>query len=178
MISSKIILLSILFILPIIAKQQWKCEPVICPPCEWNLDDTFEQALAKYFSEALKTPEDGSCLEGVKLVARGADFGFSRNACCCVPASVAAESPCTDTNNVQCPADLIPDVTETVEKFYTRVVRKLKNAPSDGCCPPGSFKWTYLKEDIGLENNICACTPRIFIQTQGRSFSESSSESE
>ena len=176
MIGSKIVLLSILFVLPIIAKKQWKCEPVICPPCQWNLSDNVEAIGLKYLSGEIKSPEDGSCLEGVKYVMRGVDLGFSRNACCCFQAKSASESPCTDTNNVQCPANLIPDVSETAEKFFSRAVQKLKNAPSDGCCPPGSFKWTYLKEDTGLENNICACTLRNFSATLGKSFSESSSE--
>ena len=175
MISSKIILLSIFYVLPIVAKARWQCEPVICPLFKWSSGDTFENTAIKYLSGEIKSPDDGSCLEGVKYIMRGADYGFSKNACCCFPTSVASESPCTDTNNFQCPADLILDVSETAEKFYSRVVRKLKNAPSDGCCPPGSYKWTYLKEDTGLENNICACTPRIYIPTRGRSFSESSS---
>ena len=125
MYSSKIVFLSILFILPIVAKRRWKCEPVICPPCQWNFTDTFEQSALRYLTGEIPSPEDGSCETGVKWTNYGADYGFTRNTCCCFT-EYASITPCTATNNVQCIQSPPIAYSETFAHYYERIGKSIK----------------------------------------------------
>lgn len=165
MIGTSIPILSLFLVLPIVAERQYKCEPVICPQCQWNFTDTYEQSALRYVTGEIPAPEDGSCGTGVKWINYGADYGVDKNSCCCIPA-YTSYAPCADENSVQCPQSPKMGYTEVSHDFYKRILKFLENGPSDGCCPLGQFKWTLAAAYTSTKEDRCTCVTSGKIATR------------
>lgn len=141
-----------------------KCEPIICPVCDFRPTDTYADFALREFGRA---PPDGGCLSGQqKYVHMGRDFNMTHNACCClelpptdpqaIPVVCDAVAPAV--NSPACVDNLKIGIDEKVSHYYARIGRDQANASADGCCPnPRTFKYIYKKEYTGTEHDVCTC---------------------
>lgn len=137
-------------------------DPDVCPLCIFGGSDTYTDFAMRHFALG---PADGECASGTqKYVHMGADFDQPTNACCCLtlaapdtttPAVCNSENP--TENSVTCPANLKIGREETVAHYYGRIASSFDDAPSDGCCGEGTFKYIYEKEYTGEDADICNC---------------------
>lgn len=155
----KIIFILVLFVLEIsiIKATKWKCKPVICSPCEFHIDDTFTAVALRALNAGL--PSDGSCITGQKYIHIGTAFGKLNNACCCLPIAPSEPVECNPRGLgvLNCPDNLGIEKTETIGEYYSRVARVQKDAPSNGCCRAGTFKYIFPAMYTGLSHDVCAC---------------------
>ena len=156
MIGFKILVLSMFFVLPILAKKRWKCELVICPPCDWRLTDSFKSFALRYLDGEISAPHDGSCEnDGVKWMHYGAEYKRDNNACCCLT-TFASEATCS-ADSVLCPP--VPKIgpTELILDYFQRVTKLLTKNVSDCCCPSDQFKWVFPAAITGGKEDAYAC---------------------
>ena len=143
--------------LPCFDADRYRCVAT-CPECIWTFEETYKEYALRYLMDFMSTPDDGICLKGVKWIHYGADYGLkNRNACCC-HTRFASQEPCNATSRVICP--LLPKVknSEPIGEFCYRAGQTVKNdAPSDGCCLGGTFKWLLPPVCTGASDNICVC---------------------
>ena len=141
--------------------------PVMCPACQYNFTDTYEELSLRYLTNKIANPEDGSCEIGQKWIHYGADFGIKRNSCCCL-IDGASKAPCTQGNKYHCPITPIVAFSDTVADVYQRIGRQYKNSVShDCCCPRGFFKWTYAAAGTGTGSDISTCVKEIDYRPTG-----------
>ena len=160
MIGFKIIFLSAILLLPSLDAKQIKCEQILCNECQYSFDMTYPEFAISYLSGAVPSPEDGTCLKGVKWIIPGANYGFSRNACCCHSA-YSAESVCSATNNVQCPLAPLIAPSERFIDYYQAAPARIPNSPANGCCPRAdTFKWILPSFATGASQDMCICVIR------------------
>lgn len=152
---------SLLFFLAfgLIEAKHLKCEPVICPICDFRLTDTYDDVVQRTLSNSTYPP-NGSCLDTtVKYLFFGKDYGFNHDACCCIPILPTSPVQCNprDPSVPECANNLGSRKGENVADYNKRVGRVQSNAPSNGCCRNGTFKYIYAKELTGAPNDICTC---------------------
>lgn len=150
-----IVFLSVLFLTE--ANTKWKCELIICPVCDFRATDTYQDFALRHLNSS--GPSDGACISGEKYVHFGVDFGLANNACCCLPLTKITEVECSPrgSNVPDCAENLGIGRNELVSDYYKRITRLQKDAPENGCCRDGTFKYIYQKTYTGLTNDICAC---------------------
>ena len=168
----KQVIVLVLFAFSTSEAMRLKCEPVICPKCIIQLNETYEQTALKFLNSG---PPDGSCLgTDVKYQFFGKDFGRSNNSCCCLPIAPTSPVQCTprDPTVPECPNNLGIRKGELIVDYFQRVGRVKKDAPSNGCCRNGTFKYIYTKEFTGASHDICVCV------IYNLSYAPPSSESE
>lgn len=151
-----IILLSLFF--AFCEAKSLKCVPTICPPCNIQLNLTYDEILLRVYS--LSPPVDGSCLTGQKYKIFGKDYNRTNDACCCAETNLKE-------SNLQCnpPAPGTPYCANSlgtgrnvkIADIYNKTATLLKDAPPDGCCRRGTFKYIYPKELLGIDHDICTC---------------------
>lgn len=157
-----------------------KCEVVICPKCDFRSSDTYANYALRMLR--LKGPADGSChSDSVKYIHEGGDYNLSYNACCCMP--VLPTSPVQynpqDPNFTVCPDNIGIRKDELISDYYTKVAAIQKDAPENGWCRAGTFKYIFAKDIIGTSHNTCACfiNNLAFIPESSSSSSSSTSSS-
>lgn len=124
-----------------------------CPPCNYKLSATYEE----YALEKLNAggPADGTCSnDTVKYIHYGAYFGLPNDACCCLPI-FQSTAPLTDDI---CPDNLGINKNETIVDYFQRFANTYPNAPSNGKCGEGKFKFVFDKDLIPLDHDICCCS--------------------
>ena len=171
--SSKKVVILVLFVFNFSEAMRLKCEPIICPSCNLQFNETYEQTALKFLSSG---PPDGSCLgTDEKYQFFGKDFGRSNNGCCCLPIAPTSPVQCSprDPTVPECANNLGIRKGELVADYFQRVGRVLKDAPSNGCCRNGTFKYIYTKEVTGSSHNICTC----IVHNVAYATSDSSSDS-
>lgn len=155
------------------AEKTTTCHPIICPVCDYHLNDTFTAIALRALNAG--GPSNGTCVTGQLYIHLGIDFGMPNNACCCLP---IAQSPPIDCNprgvNVpDCADNLGIGLSETIEEYYRRVAKRQKHAPSNGCCHAGTFKYIFQAILTGLKHDVCVC----MIENQAFSIDSVSSSS-
>lgn len=121
----------------------------VCPDCAHTPEDIFAQFALRYLNGNGSTNET--------------DNGT------CEPGNY---SP-------QCPISPLMGPGEPIEHFWQRIGRRLKGAPTNGCCPEGTFRW-MLTEDVtnavadGSSNDIT--DPIVDLKSESSSSSTRSSE--
>ena len=99
----KQVIVLVLFAFSTSEAMKLKCEPVICPKCIIQINETYEQTALKFLNSG---PPDGSCLgTDAKYQFFGKDFGRSNNSCCCLPIAPTSPVQCTprDPTVPECP---------------------------------------------------------------------------
>lgn len=139
------------------AKKKWNCSPVICPDCDMRPTDTYTGFAVRNLNTT--GPSDGTCLAGQKYIHYGKDFGFDKNTCCCIRITESPTVECNPRNPKipDCVENLGVGRNELIGDYFQRVGRLQKDAPENGCCRDGTFKYIYEGIYTGLPNNICAC---------------------
>lgn len=147
-----------------------KCKVVNCPPCEYGLNETYEEFGLKYVNGS--APEDGMCYgETTKWMFYAkhysSDFGFHDGCCCLTPPSNNTPIQC-NPNGVGIPYCPIFKATgdfkgvgpnENIGEYAIRVGQTMSNAPVNGCCLPGYMKWIFKAELTHQKQDICGCVP-------------------
>lgn len=133
----------------------------ICPPCDWSLYETY----AEYVMKTLKSggPPDGRCESGYeKWIYQAKPYGLKTDVCCCLKVKVASID-CRRPASPVCPA--IPKIgrNEYILDYFFRVSNQLKDAPENGCCPLGTFKWIFEKALTGAKD-LCSCIDKSSFQ--------------
>lgn len=127
----------------------------ICPTCHWKINETN----AEYNIRTLTSggPKDGRCEHGhEKWIYRGEPYGFENDVCCCLKVKVAPIN-CKHPSTPVCPP--IPQIgrDEFIKDYFLRVAKELKDAPENGCCPLGTFKWIFKKSWTEASKELCSC---------------------
>ena len=173
----KQVIIALFFTVALGEAKTLKCEPIICPICDFRLTDTYDDVVQRTLSNT-SYPVDGSCLDGSqKYTFFGKDYGFTHNACCCIPIfSTSPPLQCNprDPNVPECADNMGSRKFETVADYNKRVGRSQANAPSNGCCRNGTFKYIYPQIATGASHDICTC----IIYNVAYAVDESSSSSD
>lgn len=130
----------------------------ICPDCVVTLNETFRDVA--FFNFDRNAPSSGVCVAGenkVNFTHFGGDYNVSKNACCCLQLPPSDPYDCSVAHPVICPPIPTIGADELISDYYGRIGQALPNAPVNGCCPPGMFKWVFDKAFIGTTQNICTC---------------------
>lgn len=154
----------------------------VCPDCVYRPEDTFAQYALRYLNG--NGPANGTCLKGVKWIHHGKDYGLPNDACCCLMLPPAEDIDCGPDNfSPLCPISPLMGPDEPIKHFWQRIGKLLKVAPTNGCCPEGTFRWVFSKEMTDAEADICACgssngitDPNVDWRDESSSSSTSSSE--
>lgn len=130
--------------------------PAICPDCNTSLEDTVAMVAGRLLNADPPGPEDGVCLSGQKWIHYGRDYGYKNNACCCIP--VPTYPPCGHkSDSPKCPRVITLGFDEPLWHYNQRVGRTMLDAPTEGCCAEGSFKWIFPPFLTGAAQDICTC---------------------
>lgn len=130
----------------------------VCPDCVSTLDDTVVTVARKYLTANPPGPEDGVCLSGQKWIYFGKDHGFKNNACCCIPVPTYPPIDCGHkSDSPECPRAIPLGFDEPFGHYNERVGRTVIDAPTNGCCPKGYFKWILDPFFTGAAKEICTC---------------------
>ena len=124
-----------------------------CPSCVYKTNDTYTDYAMRMLKA--KGPATGSCDGTVKYTHFGKDFGLSNNACCCL--SIAPAVNLTDLQT--CPDNLGIRKNEPIWQYYIRFGKAYPNAPENGICRTGTYKFIFIKALTGLSRDICGCVP-------------------
>lgn len=141
----------------LIEASKLKCKPIICPTCEFHLDGTYTENSMKTLNAG--GPSDGSCEIGQKYIYYGADFGLLNDACCCIliapsePIDCNRRASCTP----DCPDNLGIGKAEKIGDYFKRIGKMQNDAPSNGCCRAGTFKYIIPAIYTGLDHDVCSC---------------------
>lgn len=164
--------LSVLFLCAISCSgRRLKCGPVICPECDWRMTETYGEYVMKTLTSG--GPKDGSCDSGhEKWIYEAEPYGLTTDVCCCLKVKVAPID-CERFTAPVCPA--IPKIgrNENIKDYFSRVSRELKDAPENGCCPFGTFKWIFEKALTGTKD-LCSCLDKNNFEDDSSSSSSSS----
>ena len=134
-----------------------KCESV-CPDCNWDIYNTYSQSALRHLSGVIPSPEDGVCTQGTKWIIYGADFGFRNNACCClIPLTEKIPIDCSAADAVQGPGIPLIDYSETLRSWLLRLGKTLEDAPTNCCCPEGTFSYIFPADYTRASHDICVC---------------------
>ena len=168
------VIIFVVFAFSAIIAKKLKCEIIISPQCDVKGNETYEQLALKYLDSG---SPDGSCLSGdVKYQFFGKDFGRPNNASCCYrAATLSPDLQCSprDPTVPECVNNLGIRKGELLGDYFQRVGRIQQDAPSNGCCRDGTFKYIYTKEFTGASHDICTCV----IYSVGYAVESSESES-
>lgn len=126
----------------------------VCPDCEIRFKESFRGFAMRYING--NVPSNAPCLSGGKIIFLGKDYGVINDGCCCLHSPAAPPIVC-GPDSPQCPAAVIVGTDETAEHYFKRIGRNLKGAPSNGCCPPGTFKFIFEQELADTSDDLCAC---------------------
>ena len=154
----KIIFILISFILAIGESKHLKCTPIICPQCNIQMNETYHELGLRILNA--KGPANCSCGQGDQSYKFfGKDYGLPNDAPCCVNIIPSAPVQCSprDPAVPDCPYLLGLRQDETFYDYYMRVGKDQKNAPLNGCCPAGSYKYIFASAVTGNTRNTCAC---------------------
>lgn len=138
--------------------KHYKCELVICPPCDFQSSETYSQYALRILNG--KGPADGSCKgDSVKYTHKGEDYGLSHNACCCISVIKTTNVECKPRKPdvPECPDNIGIGMDEVIADYYKRVSKIQNDAPENGCCRDGTYKYIFSKHDLGTKHNTCAC---------------------
>lgn len=151
--------------LMMIAARRLKCKIPVCPNCEFSLTDSFVDFALKYING--NGPSDGTCSATQrKYIFHGNDVGGNRDACCCFEDSPnVADCSSNNTKVQECPDNPGIGKREGIGAYFKRMGSFLKDAPTDGCCRGGTYKWIFPKVITGT-TDICTCV------TENKAFSE------
>lgn len=143
-----------------------KCKIVYCPNCEFSLSDTFVEFALKYING--NGPSDGLCSSASqkKYIFKGKDVEGNRDACCCFEDNPNSED-CNLKNSErkECPDNPGIGKMETIASYFKRMGSFMQNAPTDGCCREGTYKWIFPQALTGT-TDVCVCV------TDNKAFSE------
>lgn len=137
-------------------QRKWSIQS-ICPDCTWNANETFLEGVLQYFNGEIISPVNGVCQSGVKWIHHGPYFDLDADACCCLQLNPSQSLDCTTSDAVQCPPVTLIGITEVVKDYALRISKVLKDAPSNGCCPAGTFKYIFTGDSINLSHDVCTC---------------------
>lgn len=153
------------------------CSEEVCPACVVNLNETFRQVALSNLDGS--GPSSGICNQGIEYIHFGRDYGLTNNACCCLTLPPSDPFDCNVKHPPICPPIPTIGADELVSDYYARVGREVTNAPTNGCCPPGKYKWVFNQSYIGTTQNVCTCfTDNNFVTKKQICFGSSSESNE
>lgn len=161
-----IILLVLTIALSEAKHRQKKCRDV-CPPCNMELDKTMYEFAERILNA--KGPQDGLCgSTEVPYVMKGKVYGYPYDACCCLP---LPQSPTPlkckprDPKVPECANNFGIGFNETITEYFIRVGKELSNAPTDGCCRDGTYKYICPADLTNTDEDKCVCLLNSNAQT-------------
>lgn len=132
--------------------------PEVCPVCVSSIDETVIIVARRYLTADPPVPEDGVCLSGQKWIYFGKDHGYKNNACCCIPVPTYPPIDCGHkSDSPDCPRAIPLGFDEPFSHYNQRVGRTMVDAPTNGCCHKGTFKWILDPYFTGAAEPICTC---------------------
>lgn len=129
-----------------------------CPPCIWNMDETVNEYCSRMLS--VGGPSDGVCDAPNSHIwyHYGPDYKFPHSTCCCLDLVPSDNLNCSDSATPVCPPVPLFKQTDSIYEYFDRVVSTIGEiAPTNGCCPSGSFKYIFPAAYLQQEDNICGC---------------------
>lgn len=129
------------------------CQELPCPICTYTFNETYK-AGSLYNIENGGVPFGCTCAVGTVYTLFGRDFGVTQDASCCD----VSPPPQTPNSGLTCPP--IPKIrpSETVQNYYIRVGKTVKNAPTNGNCPdPNTYQFIFYSEYAESSQDICTC---------------------
>lgn len=125
-----------------------------CPACDYRWSDTYSDYALRMLNA--KGPANGTCLVGtVKYIHKGKDFCLKNDACCCLPIHPAVNL----TTMTPCPDNWGIGKYQLISDYYVKFASAHSDAPENGICRDGTYKFIFAKALTGLSHDICACVP-------------------
>jgi hypothetical protein len=130
----------------------------ICPDFVVPLEKSVNAIILHYLNGG--GPSDGFCEKGDKFFLDGQYFGQPGNIKCACSFLIKSQYGECAAGVPEC--SIVPNLYkgELARDFQKRIGQEFKDTGvPDGCCRPGYYRYIARAEDVGLDRNLCYCSP-------------------